>query len=254
MCALPHSIKIDTHQIASKFDFSLNIHHDPIIGQLSCRIAASLDLFNAVTVSKIGQRFLLLLKQLFEFTSDRPIYELSLILPDEIRLLQSINNTGVSFPPLVCLHQEFSHRASEQPQKVAVELDEQSLTYSEIFFYARQLAQYLGERRGQIICQCVERSIEMIIGQMAIISTGAAYCALSPNNSPLRLVTLLKQTGAHLVLVHTPTRNKFSEELGERIIDLQREIPLLNVHHSPDRNYSILNDLECINSLDDLAW
>ncbi|CAF4412041.1 unnamed protein product, partial [Adineta steineri] len=65
---MPYSIKINTDEIASKFDFSLNIIHDTITDQLSCSIEASLDLFNPSTIYKIEQRFQILLQQLF--TSD----------------------------------------------------------------------------------------------------------------------------------------------------------------------------------------
>ena len=169
MYALPHSIEIDTNEIASKFDFSLNIHHDPIISQLSCRIDASLDLFDAVTVNKMAQRFHLILKQLFMFSADRAkqsICKLSLLLPEERLLIHSINNTTVLLPPVTCLHYEFICRASKQPQKVAMQLDEQSLTYSELIYYVQLLALHLLQKHditpGEIVCQCVERSLSMV--------------------------------------------------------------------------------------------
>ncbi|CAF1588133.1 unnamed protein product [Adineta steineri] len=65
---MPYSIQINTDEIASKFDFSLSIIHDIITDQLSCTIEASLGLFNPSTTYKIGQRFQILLQQLF--TSD----------------------------------------------------------------------------------------------------------------------------------------------------------------------------------------
>jgi non-ribosomal peptide synthetase component F len=52
------------------------------------------------------------------------------------------------------------------PQKQAVELDDQSLTYSEILYYVQMLAlNLLSEQRvvpGDVISQCVERSLSMV--------------------------------------------------------------------------------------------
>ena len=79
-------INISKDEIADKFDFSLAIQHDSNINQLSCTIDASLDLFNKDTIQTITQRFHLMLEQLFISPDDqirKPIYELSMILPNE---------------------------------------------------------------------------------------------------------------------------------------------------------------------------
>ena len=99
------------------------------------------------------------------------------------------------------------------PQKIAVELDEQMITYNELLFYAQTLALNLvdehGVKEGDIICQCVERSISMVIGMMAIQLCGAVYCPLSPRDPLLRLQTLIEQTQCQLVLMHDLTEKKF---------------------------------------------
>ena len=153
----------------SKFDFVLNIQHDSNINQLSCTIDASLDLFDIKTMNKIAQRFHSFLKHLFLYPDDltnEPIYKLSLMLSDERRLIQSINNTQVSFPSSACIHHEFVCQVMKHPQKLAVELDDQSLTYSELLHYVQLLSLNLlnkhGVMAGEIICQCVERSLSMV--------------------------------------------------------------------------------------------
>jgi hypothetical protein len=51
-------------------------------------------------------------------------------------------------------------------QKLAVELDDQSLTYSELLHYAQVLSLRLINKQrmivGEIVCQCVERSLSMV--------------------------------------------------------------------------------------------
>ena len=60
----------------------------------------------------------------------------------------------------------FAAQASHHCQKVAVALDEQSLTYAELLFYTHKLTSILTSAHavkvGDIICQCVERSISMV--------------------------------------------------------------------------------------------
>ena len=80
--------------------------------------------------------------------------------------MQSMNNTQVLFPSVSCIHHEFVCQAMKHPQKLAVELDDQSLTYSELLYYVQVLSlNLLNKQRivpGEIICQCVERSLSMV--------------------------------------------------------------------------------------------
>ncbi|CAF0854016.1 unnamed protein product [Adineta steineri] len=211
------SIRSNDEEIMSNFDFSLTMQHNPETNQLSCTIDASLDLFNRNTIEKIGQRFHSICKQLFASTHDQTnqsIYELSLVMPDERLLMQSMNNTQVSFPSSTCIHQVFVCQVMKHPQKLAVELDEQSLTYCELLYYVKVLSFHLLMRHlvvpGEIICQCVERSLSMVIGIMAIEMAGGVYCPLSPRDPQHRLHALIQQTQSRLVLVHHLTKTKLS--------------------------------------------
>jgi non-ribosomal peptide synthetase component F len=169
LCDISSSIQNSTVDAVNKFDFSLTIKHDLNTEQLSSTIDASLDLFDTETVDKIAQRFHSMLRQLFTSTHDhinKPIYVLSLMTPEDEILIKSINNTQVSFPSVSCIHHQCVYQAMKYPQKLAVELDDQSLTYIELLYYSQVLSLSLlnayGMIPGEIICQCVERSLSMV--------------------------------------------------------------------------------------------
>jgi non-ribosomal peptide synthetase component F len=169
LCLLSTSVMASENELMNKFDFSLIIRYDPNMNQLSCTIDASLDLFNAETVDKITQRFHSILHQLFMSTDnqmEKPIYDLSLILPDERSLMQLMDNTEVSCPLVSCIHHEFVCQVMNYSQKLAVELDNQALTYSELLYYVQVLSLYLVNSEGittsEIVCQYVERSLSMV--------------------------------------------------------------------------------------------
>ncbi|CAF1146849.1 unnamed protein product [Adineta steineri] len=219
LCSIPFIINID--------DFSLLIQHDRNINQLSCTINASLDLFNVETIDKISQRFHSILNQLFTSVDNqmnKSIYEISLTLSNERLLMQSLNNTQVSFAyPVTCIHHEFVCQVMKHPQKLAVELDEQSLTYAELLYYVQVLSLTLPNEYhvlpGEIICQCVERSLSMVIGIMSIEMAGGVYCPLSPRDPHHRLHALTQQTQSRLVLVHHLTKTKFYQDIVSLSID-----------------------------------
>ena len=135
----------------------------------SINFHASLDLFNVETIDKIAQRFHLVLKQLFTSITDqmkKPIYELSLILSDKNRLMESINNTQVSCPFISCIYHDFVCQVMQNSQKLAVEVDDQSLTYSELLFYVQSLIIHLldqyGIVLGDIAAEYVNRSLSLV--------------------------------------------------------------------------------------------
>ncbi|CAF1585046.1 unnamed protein product, partial [Adineta steineri] len=176
---------------------------------------------------------------------NKPIYELSLTLPNERYLMQSLNNTQISFSsPLTCIHHEFIYQVIKHPQKLAVELDEQSLTYCELLYYVQVLSlSLLTEYHvfpGEVVCQCVERSLSMVIGIMGIEMAGGVYCPLSPRDPQHRLDALTQQTQSRLVLVQHSTTLKFSTETVLCNIDLISTVGDINKIIIKDRRSGIV--------------
>ncbi|CAF3939589.1 unnamed protein product [Rotaria sp. Silwood1] len=225
LIAPPFSIKIDEYEIMSKFDFVLTIQHDLDTDQLSCTINASLDLFDKITVDRMSQRFCSMLEQLLNINDNqmkKPIYELSLVLPDEKLLMKSMNNTQVLFPSFTCIHHEFVRQVMKHPQKVAVEMDDQSLTYSELLYYVQVLSLNLLNEQIVVVG-------EMMIGIIAIEMIGAVYCPLSPRDPQHRLHSLVSQTQCGLVLVHWLTKTKFNNDII--LLDIDSVLLSNNIYH-----------------------
>ncbi|CAF4171310.1 unnamed protein product, partial [Adineta steineri] len=204
-------------EILSASDFSLSIYHDLNMDQVSCKINASLDLFNRKTVENISQRFHSILHQLSTAMIDNQInksmYELSLTLSNEQYLTQSLNNTQIAFPSVpTCIHHEFAYQVMKHPQKLAVELDEQSLTYCELLYYVQVLS-------FTLLNEYHVYPGEVVIGIMGIEMAGGVYCPLSPRDPQHRLHALTQQTQSRLVLVHHLTKTKFDDDIISLDID-----------------------------------
>ena len=98
------------------------------------------------------------------------------------------------------------------PQKVAVVLDDQVWTYSELIEQIERVVCHLHRLnivQGQIIYQFVERSLEMICGIFGIMCAGGVYCPLNPTDPSDRILSLLEQTKGEYVLVHGKTHKRF---------------------------------------------
>ncbi|CAF1681427.1 unnamed protein product, partial [Adineta ricciae] len=175
--AMLQSVALEQSDSIAKFDMMVTFVHSQSTG-ISCSLVCSQDLFDDTTVQLMTERFSCLLHHLFNsalFTNEKqPLHQLSLILPHEQLLIDAMKNNDSQRPSSTdqTISQLFCEKASNYSQKVAVDLDEQSLTYSELLFYARHLAVVLidthGVKEGDIVCQCVERSLSMVIGIVAI--------------------------------------------------------------------------------------
>jgi non-ribosomal peptide synthetase component E (peptide arylation enzyme) len=84
-----------------------------------------------------------------------------------------------------CLHTELMSNIERCPQKVSIELDEQSLSYAETGYFVQRLALALLDtdllHRHEIIYQMVVRSIELPLGMFAIFAVGRIYFGLNPD-------------------------------------------------------------------------
>jgi len=89
--------------------------------------------------------------------------------------------------------------AQINPQKIALILDDQTWTYSELIEQIKCIASHLYNLnivKGQIIYQFIERSFEMICSLFGIMYVGGVYCPLNPTDPQERLVSILEQTHA----------------------------------------------------------
>ncbi|CAF4099654.1 unnamed protein product, partial [Adineta steineri] len=113
--------------------------------------------------------------------------------------------------PYYVLEQLF-HTIQRHPQKVAVALDDQMWTYSELMEQIKRTAYYLHRSnfvRGHIVYQFVERSLEMVSGLFGIICAGGVYCPLNPTDPYERITSILEQLQGSCILTHQKTRHQF---------------------------------------------
>ncbi|MEM6404727.1 MAG: amino acid adenylation domain-containing protein, partial [Cyanobacteria bacterium P01_D01_bin.116] len=122
------------------------------------------------------------------------------------QLLVEWNNTKQDYPNDKCIHQLFEAIVEKTPSDIAVIFEGQQLTYQELNSRANQLAHYLqqqGVKSDTVVGICLERSIEMVVGLLAIMKAGGAYLPLDPAYPQERLAFTLADSQVSILLVHT---------------------------------------------------
>ena len=116
------------------------------------------------------------------------------------------NRTACAFESSRCIHEVFEQQAQETPHAIAVVFRDESLTYSELNARANQLAdalRKLGAGPDKLIGVCLERSLQMMVGLLAVLKSGSAYVPLDPAYPKERLGWMLEDTRAAIVLTQS---------------------------------------------------
>ncbi|MBV8843933.1 MAG: amino acid adenylation domain-containing protein [Bryobacterales bacterium] len=122
----------------------------------------------------------------------------------------------------LCLHQIIEAWAARTPQSVAVFYEGETLTYGELNRRANRLARVLQRRGigvGSLVGVSMARSLEMIVGILAILKAGAAYVPLDPRLPQERLSFLISDGPIAVVL----TRSQRLQAGGALVLDVKAE-------------------------------
>jgi len=132
------------------------------------------------------------LRRLLEAMADddaRPFDRLSLLGDAERhQLLVQWNDTAADYPRHSSLHQLFDMQAERTPDAVAIVHEDVQLTYAELRARSSGLAQQLrrlGVKPQALVAIGLERSIDLVVAELAILRCGAGYVPLD-SNAPLQ--------------------------------------------------------------------
>ncbi|MGF9917673.1 AMP-binding protein, partial [Paenibacillus ehimensis] len=146
--------------------------------------------------------------------------ELEMITPEEAAQLQSeFNDTADErYPQNKTLYEVFEEQAERTPDRAAVVFGDGQLTYRELNERANRVARVLrahGVAADQPVAMLVERSLEMIVGMLAVLKAGGAYVPIDPQHPEDRIRFVLEDSGAKLLLTQSWQQAKAVEFQGE---------------------------------------
>ncbi|WP_369303278.1 amino acid adenylation domain-containing protein [Pseudomonas sp. N2-5-1-1] len=186
---------------SAQFDLSLDTQEtdDGIWASLTY----ATDLFGAATASRMLGQWLGLLQAAVANPAS-PLQDLAIMCAEERqRLVYQCNATERDYPQGQWVHQLFETRVLVQPQALAVCFGDTALSYAELNRQANRLAHRLTEAGvgpDVLVGLAVERSIEMVIGLLAVLKAGGAYVPLDPEYPRERLAYMLQDSGVKLLL------------------------------------------------------
>jgi amino acid adenylation domain-containing protein len=183
------------------FDFSITLTEK--FGNIWGKTEHNADILNQASVAGLVERFQLLLHAAAEDPM-RTIGDLPLQTQAQRAELLDHWSTGPQLNwETQCLHQFVERQALLRPDAIAIEYEENRISYGQLNAQANRLARYLRARGVEPEARIgvyFDRSIDMFVSIMAVLKTGAAYVPLDVAYPLERIAFILDDAQVELVM------------------------------------------------------
>ncbi|WP_025742952.1 non-ribosomal peptide synthetase [Aquimarina pacifica] len=184
----------------------------------------------AVYESNLIERLMIHFRQLLSALLQNPDEAIGtvnyLTEKEKSTLIHDFNNTDMGFPPYQTILDLFDQQVTKTPDHIAIVFENQLITYKQLDLESNKLANFLVEKGAQVeqmIPLCMERSVDMVIGILGIIKSGAAYVPIDPEYPEERINYIINDTKATLILSQSSLHQKFQENNGLQVINVDQK-------------------------------
>lgn len=210
----------------SKFELSLTVRE--VKNYLTLQFEYNDDLFSRDKIVRMANNFKYLLHILIK-KPEKQICQLSILSPEENqKVLHDWYLTDKKSLPDCCIHHLFEQKAQLKQDIIAIRQGEREISYKKLNIKANQVAHFLRKmnigtkKRVGIFC---DRSIEMVIGILGVLKSGATYVPLDPDYPRERLLYMLKDANIDLVLTQTHLDGIFKQiNITSLILDQHKSV------------------------------
>ncbi|KAG0195563.1 hypothetical protein BGX28_001088, partial [Mortierella sp. GBA30] len=190
----------------SKFDLelSLNERNGEIVGGLQYSTA----LFDQQTIDRYVEYLENMLRWMTVDTVQSIGHAQILGASEQELLLQTWNKTERSYPDNSCIHHLFEDKVNAMPDAIAIVDGDRTMTYRELNRRANVIAHQLvaaGVKRGDYVLIMLDRSIELVASEIAILKAGAAYVPIDTKAPVDRQAYIASDCGAKLLITDKNT-------------------------------------------------
>jgi natural product biosynthesis luciferase-like monooxygenase protein/amino acid adenylation domain-containing protein/non-ribosomal peptide synthase protein (TIGR01720 family) len=133
---------------------------------------------------------------------------------ERAQLLIDFNDTNITYDKRSTVVSLFEAQVARTPAATALVFEGATLSYAALNERANRLAAFLrkkGIHSGSLVGICIDRSIEMMVGLLGILKSGAAYIPVDPTYPVDRINYMLRDSNVSTLLVNRYTRQLIAE-------------------------------------------
>ncbi|MBB6171884.1 amino acid adenylation domain-containing protein [Nocardiopsis mwathae] len=184
--------------------------------RITCRIEYATELFDAATVTRLGERLSRLVGAVAD-DPEAPVSAVDILAADERRLVLEDFNATTRTVDEMSIPGAFARNVAERPRAVAVVDRGREVTYAELDTRAEEIARLL-RRRGagpeSVVGVAVPRTADMIATVLGALRLGAAFLPLDLSHPGDRLSYMIGDSGARIVVGTESTAGKIPQVDG----------------------------------------
>ncbi|ALG07358.1 non-ribosomal peptide synthetase [Kibdelosporangium phytohabitans] len=222
---------VDLPVVTASFDITCEFRETP--DGLRGVVTYNTDLFDAATIRRFTEHLTMVLEAVAA-DPDRPIDELPATTQAEQDLMATWNDTAhpvvpMTFPELV------EAQVARTPDAPALLFDGGSMTYAELNARANRLARRLAEDGAgpeRIVAVMLPRSVEIIVAELAVAKTGAAFLPVDPAYPQARIDFMLADAGPVLVLASGQDTADVDGDSSDLVVERRLEHPAYVIYTS----------------------
>lgn len=192
---------------------SLDIHINDRMaqGELILDFDYAWDAFSEEDIHRLARHLVKMAQEVIK-DPERSLKHISYMEDAEVEaLIYKWNQTRADYPKEQTVAQLFEEQVQHQPEKIAVDYEGQKLTYAELNNQANYLAHELrvkGVQSDSLVGILVERSIEAVVGILAVLKAGGAYLPIDPDYPEERISFMLEDGGCDILLTQSFLQKK----------------------------------------------
>ncbi|GAA4115508.1 surfactin non-ribosomal peptide synthetase SrfAB [Aquimarina addita] len=214
----------DQVNVVSKFPLVLRI----IEQEQGCKFCLdySVNSFSRETMERFGNYYQEIVKTI---TDDNSIVlkDIQILSDTEIdQQLNEFNDTDEAYEKDKTIIEVFASQVKNNPDKIALVFEDENLTYKELDDRSNGLARYLNKKavnQSSLIGLCLDKSINMIVGILAILKSGRGYVPIDPTYPLSRIKHMVEDSGLELIITQGTILESY-DTIEKVLVDIDKDL------------------------------
>ncbi len=215
------SLSLETVFSQTEYPLELNVTNNQT---LKLNLLYNPALYLSDTAANILRRLCFLLKRIVQLDCNANVSDLYQLPPiEQKKLLNWSNGPFISFTAQPSILQQFYYQVRQYPEREAVVDGERRFTYATLHALSNHIANQLQANsvgRGELVALCLDRSVEFLIGMLAILKVGGVFVPMDSGYPAERIDYMLSDSGARIVLTDSKVRSCHSSIMQRQFLDL----------------------------------
>ena len=218
----------------SKFDLTLYVSDSKDIITTTFEYAS--DLFNIHTIERFQNQFRNLIESVIS-NQELLISEIPMFTKEEKQIFSSdYSKDKESFEAFSGIHHVIENIAKNYKNSAALTFGKAQINYKELDEKADHVAHIIHDKikkENEIVGLCMNRSLDMIIGLLAILKAGCAYLPIDPEYPKDRIQFMLEDSEVTTIITESDLKSRFEHQSYE----------LVDIKNTTGENYNVEKSL-----------